>query len=237
MPGCPLRNTCVRPSWLTGRRDQRPARGGLIAGLALAGGVYQSDLFGLDLWEQSLLARRPYSRPVSHGCTQFQCGSRLAREGGGTFCIDASRATAIASKLAPTRLAVDTDLINDQKTVWERACSRWRPDSRPRLWEWSDKLSDSSRFFRRALAVAGWEGLSLTFSCRCKFSDRAWKPEVDGAKAPFITYADGRFLTLLSLWRLCAGDLRVCRARLPRFSNLRTAATHSLGNERGSSNQ
>ncbi len=53
MPGCPLRNTCVRPSWLTGRRDQRPPRGGLTAGLVLAGGVHQSELFGLDLWEQA----------------------------------------------------------------------------------------------------------------------------------------------------------------------------------------
>ena len=31
----PLRNTCVRPAWLTGRRDQRPPRGGLIADLVL----------------------------------------------------------------------------------------------------------------------------------------------------------------------------------------------------------
>ncbi|SDB56735.1 hypothetical protein SAMN03159382_04324 [Pseudomonas sp. NFACC23-1] len=200
MLGCPLRNTCVRPSWLTGRRDQRPARGGLIADL-FRPGVLNSNV-GLPAKATAHSALMQAEPPPSRA-----------------------------------RLAVDTDLINDQKPVCERACSRWRPDSRPRLWEWSDKLPDSSRFFRRVLAVAGWEGLSLTFSCRCKFSDRAWKPEVDGAKAPFITYADGRFLTLLSLWRLCAGDLRVCRARLPRFSNLRTAATHSLGNERGSSNQ
>ena len=37
MPGCPLHNTCVRPVWLTGRRDQRPPRGGLIADLVLDG--------------------------------------------------------------------------------------------------------------------------------------------------------------------------------------------------------
>ncbi len=35
MPGCPLHNACVRPSWLTGRRDQRPRRGGLTADLVL----------------------------------------------------------------------------------------------------------------------------------------------------------------------------------------------------------
>ncbi|QBZ87639.1 hypothetical protein EPZ47_02575 [Pseudomonas viciae] len=31
------------------------------------------------------------------------------------------------------------------------------------LWEWSDTPPGCIRFFRRALAVAGWEGLSLTF--------------------------------------------------------------------------
>ncbi|MDR6956040.1 hypothetical protein J2W43_000003 [Pseudomonas brassicacearum] len=49
MPGCPLRNACVRPSWLTGRRDQRPTRGGLRAGLTLPV-VHPSDL-----WEQKLV--------------------------------------------------------------------------------------------------------------------------------------------------------------------------------------
>ncbi len=77
MPGCPLHNACVRPAWLTGRRDQRPPRGGLVADLALLV-VHPSDL-----WEQSLLARRPSSRPGSPGRTPIQlCGSRLAREGG-----------------------------------------------------------------------------------------------------------------------------------------------------------
>jgi hypothetical protein len=34
-------------------------------------------------------------------------GAKLAREGGGTFSIDASRPVAIASKLAPTMIYVD----------------------------------------------------------------------------------------------------------------------------------
>ncbi len=55
VPGCPLRNTFVQPAWLTGRRDQRPPRGGLTADLALPV-VHPSDLFEQDLWEQSLLA-------------------------------------------------------------------------------------------------------------------------------------------------------------------------------------
>jgi len=51
MPGCPLRNTCVRPSWLTGLRDQRPPRGGLIADLVLGDRVSPVGA--------GLLAKRP----------------------------------------------------------------------------------------------------------------------------------------------------------------------------------
>jgi hypothetical protein len=40
--------------------------------------------------------------------------------------------------------------------------------SLPGLWERSEDLSDASGFFRRVLAVAGWEGVSLVFSRRCK---------------------------------------------------------------------
>ena len=46
MPGCPLHNTCVRPAWLTGRRDQRPPRGGLIADLVLSESAFL-------LWERA----------------------------------------------------------------------------------------------------------------------------------------------------------------------------------------
>ncbi|PJH86886.1 hypothetical protein CVG87_23200, partial [Pseudomonas sp. WCS365] len=102
------------------------SRGGLVADLALLV-VHLSDL-----WEQSLLARRPDSRPDSSGRT-------------------------------PDPIV--------------GACSRRRPDSRPGLWEWSDNPPGCSRFFRRTLAVAGWEGLSLVFSRRCKFSGRAWKSD------------------------------------------------------------
>src|SRR5690349_8861279 len=35
MPGCPLHNACVRPSWLTGPADQKQKRGGLRAELVL----------------------------------------------------------------------------------------------------------------------------------------------------------------------------------------------------------
>ncbi len=44
----PLRNTCVRPAWLTGRRDQRPPRGGLIADLVLGDRV---SPVGSQVWQ------------------------------------------------------------------------------------------------------------------------------------------------------------------------------------------
>ncbi len=75
MPGCPLHNACVRPAWLTGRRDQRPARGGLVADLALPV-VRPSDLLEQNLWEQSLRARRPYSRPGSPARTPIPLWER-----------------------------------------------------------------------------------------------------------------------------------------------------------------
>ncbi|SEP16857.1 hypothetical protein SAMN03159293_05393, partial [Pseudomonas sp. NFACC39-1] len=44
-------------------------------------GCTPSELFEQNLWEQSLLARRPYSRPVSPAVPRSHCGSGLAREG------------------------------------------------------------------------------------------------------------------------------------------------------------
>ena len=78
----PRSNACVRPAWLTGRRNQRPPRGGLVADLALTV-VHPSDLFEQDLWEQSLLARRPDSRPISPALLRSNCGSEPAREEAG----------------------------------------------------------------------------------------------------------------------------------------------------------
>ncbi len=55
------------------------------------------------------------------------CGSEPARDGGGTFNIDASRPTAIASKLSSHSFfgCVHRHRIHPQ-SLWERACSRWR---------------------------------------------------------------------------------------------------------------
>jgi len=60
-------------------------------------------------------------------------------------------------------------------------------------------------------------------------------PDKLGAAAP---HDCRRFFCVRSLvpWRLCAGDLRVCRVPSSRFANLRTAATHCLATVRGGSN-
>ncbi len=166
MPGCPLHNACVRPAWLTGRPRSTSTTRRPESRPGSCGGVHPSDLFELDLWEQSLLARRPDSRPALAGVPSPIVGAGLlAKAAVHSALMQADPPLSRASPL-PQGSAMDAHLINDQKPVWERACSRWRPDSRPGLWEWTDKLPDSSRFFRRALAVAGWEGLSLTFSRR-----------------------------------------------------------------------
>ncbi|MBA1381663.1 hypothetical protein FHK92_28395 [Pseudomonas brassicacearum subsp. neoaurantiaca] len=60
MPGCPLHNACVRPSWLTGPQDQKPSRGGLKADLALGRTAF-------PLWERACSRRR---RHIQHGCKQ-----------------------------------------------------------------------------------------------------------------------------------------------------------------------
>src|SRR5471032_2580247 len=39
-------------------------------------------MHSVQLWELACLRRRPASRPISFGCTQSNCGSELAREGG-----------------------------------------------------------------------------------------------------------------------------------------------------------
>ncbi len=65
------------------------SRDGLIADLSLPA-VHPSDQFEQDLWEQSLLAMGPDSRPGSPGRTPIPLWE-IAREGGGTFSIDAKQ--------------------------------------------------------------------------------------------------------------------------------------------------
>ncbi|MBD0688020.1 hypothetical protein CGA22_26305 [Pseudomonas sp. PSB18] len=60
----------------------------------------------------------------------IQCGSELARDGGGSACIDVDCAAVIASRLAPTGIGVIPDVVINPQSGWERACSRWRCFSR-----------------------------------------------------------------------------------------------------------
>ncbi|KKA06521.1 hypothetical protein VP02_17985 [Pseudomonas ogarae] len=73
--------------------------GGLTADLALAV-VHPSDLFEQDLWEQSLLARRPDSRPGSPGRTQIPLWGASLLAMAGSASMDVEWADAFASKLA-----------------------------------------------------------------------------------------------------------------------------------------
>jgi hypothetical protein len=73
MPGCPLRNTFVQPSWLTGRP------------------------------RSTSTARRPNSRPGSCGRTPIRSvGAKLARDDGVPVNEDVGCAGLFASRLAPT---------------------------------------------------------------------------------------------------------------------------------------
>src|SRR5471030_1454225 len=139
-------------------------------------------MHSVQLWELACLRRRPASRPISFGCTQSNCGSELAREGGlpanpylsdalGPICgawlacegglpadpylSDALSPIVGASLLAkaacqpthifrmhsvqfvgpglPAKAACQPTHIFRMHSVqlWERACSRRRPASRP----------------------------------------------------------------------------------------------------------
>ncbi|KAB0524246.1 hypothetical protein F7R20_19655 [Pseudomonas brassicacearum subsp. brassicacearum] len=91
----------LRPAWLTGRRDQRPPRGGLTADLALL------VVHPLDLWEQSLLAKAMCQFAVMLDVPASSRASSLPQGilGVHEFCVHCS-------------------------PLWERACSRRRCHSR-----------------------------------------------------------------------------------------------------------
>ncbi|PVZ62129.1 hypothetical protein C9422_01130 [Pseudomonas sp. B1(2018)] len=54
------------------------------------------------------------------------CGSELARDGGGSVNIDVEADALIASKPAPTGFVVLVRHLRQHRSLWERACSRWR---------------------------------------------------------------------------------------------------------------
>jgi len=71
MPGCPLRNACVRPLWLMGRsRSKAKAKAKAKAKTKRPDGRPVSCGCTRSIVGASLLARRPDSRPSSPGCTR-----------------------------------------------------------------------------------------------------------------------------------------------------------------------
>ncbi|BBP56424.1 hypothetical protein PHLH4_00140 [Pseudomonas sp. St316] len=114
---------------------------------SFSGFVHRHRLHPQSLWEPSLLAMTaahstsmqaapPLSRASSAptvfpdlytdiASTPIPVGAELARDGGGTFNIDASSPTAIASKLSSHSFSgfVHRHRLHPQ-SLWERACSR-----------------------------------------------------------------------------------------------------------------
>ncbi|OOG89281.1 hypothetical protein B0E42_01980 [Pseudomonas sp. A25(2017)] len=106
------------------------SRGGLPADLALPV-VHPSDL-----WEQSLLARRPSSRPVSPGRTPIRSvGAKLAREAAfQPTCLSRSYTHPICGSKACSRGGLPADLslpVVHPSDLWEQSLLARRPDSRP----------------------------------------------------------------------------------------------------------
>ncbi len=112
----PLHNACVRPAWLTGRRNQRPPRGGLIADLVLGdrvspvgAGLLAKAVIQLD---RDWIGCRHHEQARSHtgsvtiyrfAATANPVGAKLARDGGESADISLGYTAVFASKPAPTR--------------------------------------------------------------------------------------------------------------------------------------
>jgi hypothetical protein len=115
-------------------------------------------MYSVKLWELACLRWRPASRPVSTECTRSNCGSWLAREDGlpaGLIFPTMLNSKCGSEPARESGLTADLFLPNVlgqivgaglpamaacQPTkssqmyptqLWERACSRRRPDSRP----------------------------------------------------------------------------------------------------------
>ena len=158
MPGCPLHNACVRPAWLTGRRDQHPPRGGLVADLVLGGTAF-------SLWERACPRRRPSSRPVSCGCTPIQlweraCPRRRPSSRPVTCgCTPIQLWERACPRRRPSSRPVSCGCTPIQ--LWERACPRRRPSSRPvscgctPIQRWERACSRRRRFSHISVRLAG----------------------------------------------------------------------------------
>jgi hypothetical protein len=93
--------------------------------------------------------------------------------------------------------------------LWERACSRWPPNSQQCF-----SPKPTIQTIPTRLSGCPSEARSLAFARRCQFSDRDCKPANSLLGAHWRTYNRGAFLATTDLWWLCAGDLRVCRGCL-----------------------
>src|SRR5471032_1772051 len=125
--------------------------------------TYLFRMHSVQLWELACLRRRPASRPISFGCTQSNCGSEPAREGGLTADLSLPDALGpiVGARLAregglpanpslsdalgpivgaglPAKAACQPTHIFRMHSVqlWERACSRRRPASQPTHLYW-----------------------------------------------------------------------------------------------------
>ena len=135
MPGCPLRNTFVQPAWLTGRRDQRPLRGGLVADLVLDGTVFL--LWGLlakavcqfAVMLDVLASSRASSLPQVILGVHESCVHRRPIVGASLLAIAVVQSHGCwvcwpLREQAPTGFAVHMDFVSAKDPMWERACSR-----------------------------------------------------------------------------------------------------------------
>ena len=169
-------------------------------------------MYSVKLWERACSRRRPASQPISFRCSRPNCGSEPAREGDLTadqFLSDVLGQIVGAGLPAKTACQPTNFFQVSPAQLWERACSRWLPNSQQRL---SPKPTIQTIPTRLSGCLS--EARSLASDGRCQFSDRDCKPANSLLGAHWRTYNRGAFLATTDLWWLCAGDLRICRGCL-----------------------
>jgi hypothetical protein len=91
-------------------------------------------MYPAQLWERACSRRRPASRTISVECTRPNCGSGLARDDGlpaDQFLSNVPGPTVGAGLPAMTACQPTNFFRMYPAQLWERACSRRRPASRP----------------------------------------------------------------------------------------------------------
>ncbi len=94
MPGCPLRNACVRPAWLTGRP------------------------------RSTSTTRRPNSRPGSWWDRVSPMGASLLAIAVGQLAVMLAVPTSSRAGSLPQDFVSRPDAVNIHNPLWERVCSR-----------------------------------------------------------------------------------------------------------------